>query len=68
MTHITSLNIEGDNAECQLCRVSFMLSAANQPIMVGVVLLSVVMLSVIMRECHYAGVSLLGSVIKRDCK
>jgi hypothetical protein len=35
-------------AECHLCRVSFMLSDTNKPIMLSVVMLSGIMLSVLM--------------------
>ncbi len=39
---------ESHYAVCHLCRASFMLSVANELIMLSVVMLSVVMLSVVM--------------------
>ncbi len=42
------LNVEYCYAECQLCRVSFMLNVIYKPFMLNVITLNVVMLSVIM--------------------
>ncbi len=48
MLSIMALNTESYNAECHLCWVSFMLSVANKPIKLSVIMLSVIMLNVIM--------------------
>jgi hypothetical protein len=46
--NLTTLSIMAlTYAECQLCRVSFMLSVSNDPIMLSVVMLSVIMLNVV---------------------
>ncbi len=47
-----TLNTECHYAECHLCRVPFILSVANKPIMLSVNMLSVVMLSIEIVELH----------------
>jgi hypothetical protein len=42
-----ALSAECCYAECHLCKVSFMASATNKPIMLSVIMLNVVMLSVV---------------------
>ncbi len=46
--NLTTLSIMAPTyAECHLCRVSFMLSVANDPIMLNVVMLNAVILNVV---------------------
>jgi hypothetical protein len=40
------------NAECHLCRVSFMLDGANKPIMLSIIMLSIISLSAIYADRH----------------
>jgi hypothetical protein len=60
---ILTLNAECHYDECHLCRVSFMLSAANKPVMLSVVMLSIVMLSIIMLSIVMLNVVMLSVVM-----